>query len=220
MKGFLQAPFTQSIQRWLLTIGLGLAALLLLSPPALAHHPLGGRLPSNIFEGLFSGFAHPVIGLDHLAFVIAAGLVGALMSRGIVIPVAFVLASLGGTGLHLLLFDLPVPEFVIAASVLLFGIVLAWGRSLNVPLVVALGAIAGIFHGYAYGEAVVGAEMAPLFAYLVGFASIQLVISLAACNVGRILLKVNAIEGLLRLRFMGFALCGVGVVFLSDWVLG
>lgn len=216
----IQRPVQRPVQRWTSIVGLGIVTLLLLSPPALAHHPLGGRLPSNAFEGLFSGLAHPVIGMDHLAFVIAAGLVGALISRGIIIPVAFVLASLGGTGLHLMLFDLPMPEFVIAASVLLFGVVLAVGKSFDLPVVVALGAIAGLFHGYAYGEAIVGADMTPLFAYLIGFMSVQLGISLAAWKVGRVLLKTNAIQGLLRLRFIGFALCGVGVVFLSDLVLG
>lgn len=63
-------------------------------------------------------------------------------------------------------------------------------------------------------------EMTPLFAYLIGFMSVQLGISLAAWKVGCVLLKANAIQGLLRLRFIGFALCGVGTVFLSDLILG
>jgi urease accessory protein len=50
-----------------------------------------------VFEGFFSGMAHPVIGLDHLAFIIAAGLVGGLIKRGIIIPITFVVVSLGGT---------------------------------------------------------------------------------------------------------------------------
>ena len=220
MRKDLRTQLMPLTQRWLLTLGLGTVALLLLSPPALAHHPLGGQLPANAFEGLFSGIAHPVIGFDHLAFVIAAGLVGALVSRGMVVPISFVLASLGGTGLHLMLFDLPMPELVISGSVLLFGVLLAKGKSFNLPLVVALGAIAGLFHGYAYGEAIVGAETAPLFAYLIGFTSVQLVISLSAWSVGRVLLKASAIQGLLRLQFIGFALCGVGAVFLSDLALG
>lgn len=207
-------------QRLFLTTVLGLTALLVASPPAFAHHPLGGRLPSNAFEGLFSGMAHPVIGFDHLAFVIAAGLVGALIQRGIAIPIAFVLASLGGTGMHLLLMDLPAPEFVISASVLVFGIVLAGGRAFSLNGVVALGAIAGLFHGYAYGEAVVGADMTPLFSYLIGFAGIQLAISLSAWKLGSLWLKDNAIQGLLRLRFIGFSVCGLGAAFLSGVVLG
>ncbi|NJN32344.1 MAG: hypothetical protein HC824_19395, partial [Synechococcales cyanobacterium RM1_1_8] len=36
----------------------------LYAQPALAHHPLGGRLPTNAFEGLMSGLAHPILGLD------------------------------------------------------------------------------------------------------------------------------------------------------------
>ncbi|MEL6881915.1 MAG: HupE/UreJ family protein, partial [Cyanobacteria bacterium J06607_10] len=162
MKRFKLTVILNSVKQLGLTAMLGLMALLMMSSPAFAHHPLDGRLPANIFEGLFSGIAHPVIGFDHLAFVIAAGLVGALIKRGMVIPIAFVAASLGGTGLHLLLMDLPAPELVISASVLMFGVVLAWGRSLNLNVVTALGAIAGLFHGYAYGEAVVGAQMTPL----------------------------------------------------------
>ena len=36
--------------------------------PAAAHHPMGGTPPSTFVEGLLSGFGHPVIGPDHLAF--------------------------------------------------------------------------------------------------------------------------------------------------------
>ena len=217
MKRFKQAI---PIKRLLQTMVLGLLALFMISPPAFAHHPLDGRLPANAFEGLLSGIAHPLIGVDHLAFVIAAGLVGVLIKRGIAIPIAFVLASLGGTGLHLLLMDLPTPELVISASVLIFGIVLAWGRSFSLSLVAALGAIAGIFHGYAYGEAVVGAEMTPLFSYLIGFTSVQLAISLSAWKLGNFWLNNNAIQGLLRLRFIGFIVCGLGAAFVSGAVLG
>ncbi|KPQ33401.1 MAG: urease accessory protein [Phormidesmis priestleyi Ana] len=220
MRKNLKTQVIQSIQRGSCIVGLGIVSLLLLSSPAFAHHPLDGRLPANMFEGLFSGLAHPVIGIDHLAFVIAAGLVGALMRRGIVIPIAFVLASLGGTGLHLWLFNLPAPEFMISVSILLFGLVLAVGKSLNLPAVAALGMMAGLFHGYAYGEAVVGADMTPLVAYLVGFATIQLSISLGAWVLGESLLKANAMKGQLHLRFMGFALCGVGAAVMSGVVLG
>ncbi|MEL6350792.1 MAG: HupE/UreJ family protein [Cyanobacteria bacterium J06627_28] len=220
MKRFKLTVILNSVKQLGLTAMLGLMALLMMSSPAFAHHPLDGRLPANIFEGLFSGIAHPVIGFDHLAFVIAAGLVGALIKRGMVIPIAFVAASLGGTGLHLLLMDLPAPELVISASVLMFGVVLAWGRSLNLNVVTALGAIAGLFHGYAYGEAVVGAQMTPLFAYLIGFTGIQLAVSLSAWKFGQIWMNRNATKGLLRLRFIGFTVCGLGAAFLSGVVLG
>ncbi len=209
---------------------LAVTAVLALAQPALAHHPLGGRLPSSLFEGFLSGVGHPVIGLDHLAFVIAAGLVAATKPRGFLIPLAFVAASLLGTGLHLQLFSLPAPEIVISASVMLFGVILAMGQRLSLQTVVILGALAGTFHGYAYGEAIFGAETSPMVAYLAGFATVQLAIALLFFTAGRAVVKplalkpsalkpsVSAIP--LKLRLTGFTLAGIGIGFLSSAVLG
>ena len=187
-----------------------------IATPAFAHHPFGGETPSNFIEGFLSGLGHPVIGFDHFAFVIASGLIAATFSGGFIIPVAFVVASMAGTGLHLMSVDLPSLEVIISASVLVFGVILAVGQRLNLPIVVALGAIAGIFHGHAYGEAIFGAEMTPLLAYLAGFAAIQLMIALAMFFVGR---RVYAQKGL-ALRFAGFTIFGFGAAFLSSALLG
>ncbi|MEB3357742.1 MAG: HupE/UreJ family protein [Synechococcales bacterium] len=203
----------------LLTLGLGLFALLPLALPAYAHHPTGGRLPANAFEGFLSGLGHPVIGFDHLLFVVAAGFAGSLLGRGVVIPMVFVLASLLGTGIHLLAFNLPVPEFMISASVLLFGMILAQGKQTHLLVIAGLGAIAGVFHGYAYGESIVGAEMSPLVAYLLGFTTIQLAISLVAWRVGRFWLKRSITQGLLNLRMVGCVIGGAGAALLSGVVL-
>ncbi|PSN18633.1 urease accessory protein UreJ [filamentous cyanobacterium CCP5] len=197
------------------TVGLAAALGLLFATPALAHHPFGGATPTNAIEGFLSGLGHPVIGLDHLAFVVTAGLLAAVMGRGLLIPAAFVVASLGGTGLHLAGANLPAPEFCISASVLIFGGLLAMKQRPQDWLVVALAAVAGMFHGYAYGEAVIGAEMAPLFAYLLGFASIQLAIAAAACTGAK-----RLAAGEINLRFAGFTLAGAGAAFLSSVVLG
>ena len=212
---------TVSIPSFFWALGLVLTALsTLFAMPAYAHHPFGGGLPANALEGFLSGLGHPVIGIDHLLFVVAAGLIGSLMQRGTVISVVFVLSSLVGTVLHLLSMDLPIPEIVISGSVVLFGTVLALGGRSDFKFVTAVSAISGIFHGYAYGEVIVGAEMAPLFSYLIGFASIQLAISLSAWKFGKLLLKKQAVEGLLKLRFIGFAIFGAGTAFLSGLVLG
>ncbi|MEL6455620.1 MAG: HupE/UreJ family protein, partial [Cyanobacteria bacterium J06623_5] len=140
--------------------------------------------------------------------------------KGLWIPVAFVVASLLGTGLHLQLIDLPAPESVISASVLAFGCVLAVGNRLSLGSVLGLGAIAGLFHGYAYGEAVFGAEPTPLVAYLIGFATIQMAIALLAFVLGRRMGKTVAGLPALNLRFAGFTLAGVGAAFLSGVFLG
>lgn len=51
--------------------------LALVSVSVFAHHPLGGETPVTFMHGLLSGVGHPVIGLDHLAFIVAAGVLGA-----------------------------------------------------------------------------------------------------------------------------------------------
>ncbi len=195
------------------------AGFLFVSMPALAHHPFGGQTPSNPIQGLLSGMGHPVIGLDHLAFVITAGLLAAVMGRGLSIPIAFVVASLAGTGIHLMELDLPALEFFISASVLVFGMLLALKQQPHTGIVVGLGALAGLFHGYAYGEAIVGAEMASTVAYLVGFAFIQALIAIVAYAVAK-QLGAGSESGALNLRFVGFTLAGIGGAFLSGVILG
>jgi urease accessory protein len=218
-----QSKVTQSLpltMKQLCRLGIvATAGLFLTATPALAHHPFGGNTPTNAFEGFLSGLGHPIIGLDHLAFVITAGLLAAIMGRGLSIPVGFVLASLVGTLVHLMGVNLPAPEFFISASVLLFGVLLAMRQQPQTSLVVGLAALAGLFHGYAYGEAVIGAGMASIMAYLLGFASIQMAIALGAYWVAK---RFGASEKApsLNLRFAGFTLAGVGAAFLSGVVLG
>ena len=213
-------PISTSLIQAVGLVGVVSLALSLLASPALAHHPLGGRLPSNFFEGFMSGVGHPVLGPDHFAFVVAAGLLAVTLTQGIWVPVAFVLAGLAGTGIHLMSLDLPAAEFFISASVLCFGWMLAMKQRPNLMVMAGLAAFAGLFHGYAYGEAIVGAEMTPLFAYLVGFTFIQLAIALGAFTVGRTLLKQTSEQPPLSLRFAGFAIGGAGAAFLSGVILG
>ena len=197
--------------------GVGALSLcsVLLATPASAHHAMGGATPSNGWEGLLSGLAHPVIGLDHLAFIVAAGLIAALFRRGAVIPIAFVAASLIGTGVHALAWNLPAPELLISLSVLLFGALLI-ARRQSLALSAGLAAAAGVFHGYAYGESVVGAESTPLAAYLLGLALVQLAIGLSTRSVYRMTARRTSD---MTLRWAGVAICCVGIAYLcAPWV--
>jgi urease accessory protein len=189
--------------------------------PALAHHPNGGEIPANFGEGFMSGLGHPVIGIDHLAFVIAIGLLAALSTKfGMMIPTAFVIATAVGTGIHLQSINLPVPELVISASVLLMGIFLAQKNQMNWSLLIVISAIAGIFHGYVYGESIVGAEKSALGAYLLGFCLIQLGISAIAFYSGQTFLNKSTVKSPLSLRFAGFTICGIGISFLGNVIIG
>lgn len=204
-----------SLPKW--CSGMAIAVgLLMIATPAQAHHALGGKTPTNFFEGFLSGLAHPIIGIDHFAFVVAVGLLAAVMQQRILLPVVFVLAAMAGTGLHLMQIDLPGSELLVGASIVTVGLLLALKTRPQPFITIALGAIAGIFHGYAYGESIVGADMTPLVAYLAGFTVIQLVIALSAFGVGQRLMTRSAEAFPLALRFAGFTLCGFGVAFLTS----
>ncbi len=189
------------------------ASFLLFTTPVFAHHPLGGKTPSNLFEGFVSGLGHPVIGLDHLAFVVAVGLLAAARPQGFLIPISFVISATIGTGLHLLSIDLPVVELIVSGSILLFGILIV-SKDVGSTLIISLLAIvAGLFHGFAYGEAIFGAEMTPLVAYLAGFTTIQILISVSGFAIAKKFLDAA------NTRSAGFVICGVGLAFLSSQVV-
>lgn len=195
---------------------LAVSALLLLPLPSLAHHPLDGRLPATFAEGFLSGLAHPIIGLDHLAFVVAVGLLAAVSAWGAAIPVAFVVVAMAGTGLHLAGITLPLTELAIASSVLGVGVLLAVKNRPPSAVIAGLAALAGLFHGFAYGEAIFGAQTMPLVAYLAGFTAVQLGIAIAAFLVGRQLVQRSTA---LLVQRAGLVICGVGATFLATALL-
>ncbi|WP_438552625.1 HupE/UreJ family protein [Chroococcidiopsis sp.] len=188
--------------------------------PAYAHHAIGGKTPVNLFEGFLSGLAHPVIGLDHFAFVVAIGLLAVGQRRGALIPAGFVVAAMLGTVIHVFQIDLPAAEIAIAVSVIIFGAMLLWRNRPHWLVTLGLGAIAGLFHGYAYGESIIGAQMFPLFAYLLGFTLIQYGVALVAFLAGNLALQKSANSSPAWLRLSGLAICTIGVVFLTSSVMG
>jgi urease accessory protein len=149
------------------------ALLVLGMAPAAAHHVMGGEMPSTFMEGLLSGLGHPLIGPEHLAFLVAVGVVVGVGGLNLALPVAFVLATAIGVAVHVEGIDLPAIEIMVALSVLLAGFLILRGRALPAPAWATLFAVAGFFHGYAFGESIVGAESSPLDAYLLGLVVIQ-----------------------------------------------
>lgn len=209
---------TPALKTGLFSLSLGVA-LIAVAHPALAHHAMGGKLASNGWQGLLSGLAHPVIGLDHLAFVVAIGLLSARFQRGLVLPVSFLVMALVGTGLHVSRVDLPGAELLIASSVVLAGATLIVRQPWHLSVLAAIAAIAGCFHGYAYGESIVGAEPTPLVAYLIGFTLIQLAIAVTARQLAVSLLGVTVERATPALRYCGFAVGAIGLVFLAQAIV-
>ena len=108
---------------------------LLLPGEVWAHHFMEDQLPQTFVQGLLSGLAHPVIGLDHLAFIIATGFLLALVRHGVWGVIALTLGSLLGAFNY-------VADVVINASgrIVAFTVVNTIGSGL-VLVATALGAV-------------------------------------------------------------------------------
>jgi urease accessory protein len=180
---------------------------------AAAHHPMGGAMPTTFMEGFLSGIGHPIIGIDHLAFIIAIGIAAAFAGGGLGIIAGFIAASSIGVLAHVIELNVPLVEVLVAASVIVAGAALAIGRTSARTGWLALAVIAGLFHGYAFGEAVVGAERTVIGAYLIGLAIIQAVIATVAMIASRTLF-VPAGASPMALRATGGALAALGVFLL------
>jgi urease accessory protein len=196
--------------------GLALAPLLAAAHGAQAHHVMGGARPVSLADGLLSGLGHPLIGVDHLAFVIAVGLVAGMAGLSLLLPALFVAASAVGVALHVTGIAVPRAELVVAASVLLAGALIALDAGIagRYWLWAALFGVAGLFHGYAYGESIFGAESTPLSGYLAGLVIVQ-----AAIATGVALLVRRDGAGGLRPRLAGAAIAGVGIAVLAGQML-
>jgi len=183
----------------------------LMTASASAHHVMGGKMPTTFAEGFLSGLGHPVIGPDHLAFLLAIGVAVGVGGLSLVLPLLFVVASAIGVTLHVNGVNLPGAEIVVAVSVLFAGFLIARGRALPVSLWAILFAAAGLFHGYAFGESIFGAERSPLHAYLLGLIIVQSVLTVGtALFVRRRAGGVSAIAP----RLAGAVIIGVGLATL------
>lgn len=188
--------------------------------PALAHHVIDGKMPTSSFEGLMSGLGHPIIGVDHLAAVIAVGCLAASQWRGALMVIGYVAAMVIGAAAHIGEATVAGAEIYVALSVVTLGLVLVRGRPARVDVAIALFAFAGLVHGYALGESIAGAQAEPLYGYFIGLMLIQSVVGLVAMEVTRMLAARTAFQPTLA-RVLGAFVIGIGLaVLVRQVVLG
>jgi urease accessory protein len=198
------------------TAGLLLASLVLLIDPALAHHVMGGRVPATFADGLLSGLAHPIIGLDHFAALVAVACL-ASAHRGSSLVVSFVVAMVAGVAIHVRGTTLPAAEIIVALSVVLLGAVLLRNRSLHTGAALALFIAVGLTHGYALGESIYGSQSSPLAAYFIGLVAVQSAVALSVMFAARATLRRKS--EILTLRLVGAGIVGVGLTVLIQQVI-
>jgi urease accessory protein len=180
-------------------------SILLARQPAFAHHVMGGETPATAWHGLLSGLGHPIIGVDHLAFVVAVGLIA---------------GTIMGCIAQVLGFSFPFSELAIASTLFAVAITLAMRLQIPVGVLVIFFAMAGPFHGYAYGESIIGAEPAPLAAYLTGFAVVQYCIGVGAAAALHFVVGKGYLTEPTALRAAGGVIALVAAIALVNSVIG
>jgi urease accessory protein len=190
-----------------------------LAPPAFAHHFMGGQLPSTAWQGLLSGLGHPVIGIDHFAFTVGVGLMSQLAGRILLLPLLFVAGSVLGCCIHIQGLDLPWPESVIGLTVAAAAAIVATRSRIPTIVLALLFGIAGVFHGYTYGESIVGAEAAPVSAYVIGFGVIQYCVAAGSGALLRLIVGRGYVSEPTLMRLAGGGMALVSVLTLVNVAL-
>ena len=153
-----------------------LIAATALSTSASAH--LG--TDSGTHHTLVDGLLHPLTGLDHLAAMLAVGLWSALSATSArriwLAPVAFAGMLLVGALLGLNGLALPAVEPMIAASLLVMGLLVATRAKLPLAVTAGVVGVFAVFHGIAHGTELAGGGngFAPLLGMLVATIALHL----------------------------------------------
>ena len=195
-------------------------AAALAAAPAWAHHFMDNALPGTFVEGLLSGLGHPLIGVDHAAFIIATGFLLGRVTGGMWGVAALVAGSLLGTASHLNGYDIVGGEIGVALSVIVAGGLLMGRWHIELSWLIGGLVLAGALHGHAYAEAIFGAETTPLYAYLAGLTLVQLGVAAAAFFAHRRLIAVRGAWAGPVSAGLGAATGAVGVVFLAINIAG
>lgn len=186
-------------------------ALMLALPFALIAAQAGAHPGHGIGSGFVSGFAHPVMGVDHVVAMVAVGLWAALLDRPAlwILPVLFPLVMVVGGALGVMGVALPAVEAGIALSGVVLGLLVA--LAVRAPVWVS-GLIVGVFavfHGHAHGTEL--PEAYGPYGYAAGFVVATALLHAAGMALG---LFTRSSLGKMAVRGTGGVIALVGAAFL------
>ena len=200
---------------------------MIVSVPAMAHHPLDGQAMLTFWHGFLSGVAHPVLGMDHLVFILTIGVSAVFARNKVKVAACVVLGVFAGVALTMAGIAIPAVETLIAVSLIVLGAlvfaatfangsVLDRFPSFDVLLIAAV-SVFSILHGSVYALVLVEQQALPM-AVLVGF-----VIALTVIYTGLLFLGRAATIGFQRFaytalgpsRVMSLLSVGLGVSLLG-----
>lgn len=192
-----------------LPIAAAALALVALAPAsAWAHTGIGAT------SGFGNGFAHPLLGWDHLLAMLAVGIWGAQRGGKAVwaLPVTFVaIMALGGI---LALAGMPLPgvEVGILASVLILGAMIAFATRYTLATGVVLVAAFALFHGHAHGTEM--PQAATAIGYALGFCTATALLHAAGIAIPLALRRLSTERQPAWTRYAGAGITLAGVILL------
>jgi urease accessory protein len=132
---------------------------------------------------------------------------------------AFIATAAIGTYGRAVNFDYPYVEQLVALSVVVAGLVVALGLGAKQLIWLPFAAIAGLLHGYAFGETVLGADGPVIAAYMVGVAVICSAIALGVMLFASKALALSDARWR-PLRLAGALVAILGIYLLAQLVIG
>lgn len=181
-----------------------------------AHHPLSGGNMENFADGFFSGVGHPILGLDHLAFIFGVGLISFITQKFYSFTLTFVSGII--VGLISIYFGLYLPfyEIIVSLTLIFLSYVILSTKIINFKGV--LFTIFGIFHGWAYGVILVEKPLLNvrvLFGYSLGLFLTQIIIVFLGYHLFK-LLKSFKISNFLVVPIFSGIMIGIASVSLFE----
>lgn len=201
------------IARWTIgpaSLGAGGVLLIGLAWPHVAYaHSLSSR-----FGDFYGGLLHPLSALEHALPILALGLLagqqGARAARWLLL--VFPLGLLVGAILASVAPPLPWVRLVDMVSFIVFGLLAAAAWRLPLALMVGLGALFGVSHGYENGLAMSPETAAHLF--VLGVASIGAV-ALTLVSATTIALAAKAVWPRVAVRIAGSWIAAIGIMMIG-----
>ena len=179
--------------------------------PALAHHPFGMGASSDlsVWQALISGIGHPLLGPDHLFFILGIAFIGLKRTNKWVLT----LLTVGLAGSSLVQLQ-PLPdslsswaEVLVSLSLAIEGLIVL--NHLSSKWLLPMFAL----HGYLLGSTIVGAESNPLIGYFFGLFLAQAALLLLVTAVSHRIINWLGANGLLLTAGVWI---GIGSAF--SWV--
>ncbi len=158
--------------------------------------------------GLGAGISHPLTGIDHLAAMVAVGILGASIGGRAIwaLPISFVSMMIVGALLGLAGLPLLGVETAIVLSSVAFGTMIILNtRPALLTAMVIVGMFA-VFHGHAHGAEMPTGGVA--WVYIAGFVAATMALHL----LGAMSAVATRHQGDMFKRAAGFAIAGVGVL--------